>query len=33
MPTIAQMISDQTGRVRPMQTQGEAEEAYQKELY
>ena len=33
MPTIAQMISDQTGRDRPMQTQGEVEEAYQKELY
>ena len=33
MPTIAQMISDQTGRDRPIQTQGEVEKAYQKELY
>ena len=33
MPTIAQMISDQIGRDRPMQTQREVEKAYQKELY
>ena len=33
MPTIAQMISDQIGRDRPMQTNREVEEAYQKELY
>lgn len=33
MPTIAQMISDQIGRDRPMQTHREVEEAYQKELY
>lgn len=33
MPTIAQMISDQIGRDRPLQTQREVEEAYQKELY
>ena len=33
MPTIAQMISDQIGRDRPLQTHQEVEEAYQKELY
>ena len=33
MPTIAQMISDQIGRDRPLQTHQAVEEAYQKELY
>ena len=33
MPTIAQMISDQIGRDRPLQTHREVEEAYRKELY
>lgn len=33
MPTIAQMISDQIGRDRPLQTHRKVEEAYQKELY
>ncbi len=33
MPTIAQMISDQIGRDRPLQTHREVKEAYQKELY